>query len=67
MYRNLQAEMGRQAMTKRQLAEALGKTTASLSQKMNKKVVWTLPEALLVRKTLKCEKMDIGELFEWSE
>lgn len=67
MYRNLNAEIARQGIGRRELAAEIDKTPATLSMKMSNKIVWTLPEALKVRKVLKCEKMDIGELFEWSE
>ncbi len=67
MYRNLQAEIGRQAMGRQELAKVISKTPATVSGKLNNKIVWTLPEALAVRKALKCEQIDLGELFEWSE
>ena len=67
MYRNLNAEIGRQAMRKDELAKVINKTPATLSQKLNGKIVWTLPEALAVRKALKCEPMDLAELFEWGD
>jgi hypothetical protein len=67
MYRNLNAEIARQNMSRGELAKVIKKTPATLSGKMSNKIVWTLPEVLAVRKALKCEKMDIGELFQWSE
>lgn len=67
MYRNLNAEIARQNMSRGELANVIKKTPATLSGKMCNKIVWTLPEVLAVRKALKCENMDIGELFQWSE
>lgn len=67
MYRNLNAEIARQAMERQELAKVIDKTPATLSGKLNGKITWTLPEALQIRKALKCEKIDVGELFEWSE
>lgn len=67
MYRNLNAEIGRQAMRKDELAKVINKTPATLSQKINGHIVWSLPEAIAVRKALKCESMDLEELFEWGD
>lgn len=67
MYRNLNAEIARQNMSRSDLAKVIGKTQGTLSGKMSNKIIWTLPEVLAVRKALKCESMDIGELFQWSE
>jgi hypothetical protein len=67
MYRNLNAEIARQNMSRGELAKVIKKTQATVSGKMCNKIVWTLPEALAVRKALKCENIDIGELFQWSE
>lgn len=67
MYRNLNAEIARQNMSRGELANVIKKTPATISGKMSNKIVWTLPEALEVRKALKCENIDIGELFKWSE
>lgn len=67
MYRTLNAEMGRQAMGKKDLAKVINKTPATLSQKINGNIVWSLPEAIAVRKALKCESMDLAELFRWGD
>lgn len=67
MYRNLNAEIARQNMSRSELAKVLKKSQGTVSGKMSNKITWTLPEALAVRKALKCENIDIGELFQWSE
>ena len=67
MYRNLNAEISRQAMKRDELARVINKTPATLSMKINGKIVWSLPEALAVRKALKCENMDVAELYKWED
>ena len=67
MYRNLNAEIGRQGISRKELAKVIDKKPATLSGKISGAIVWTLPEALAVRKALKCEAMDLGELFEWGD
>lgn len=67
MYRNLNAEIARQNMSRSELAKVLHKSQGTVSGKMSNKITWTLPEALTIRKALKCEHIDLGELFQWSE
>lgn len=67
MYRNLNAEIARQNISRGELAKTIGKSQGTLSGKMSNRIVWTLPEALAVRKALKCEHIDLGELFQWSK
>ena len=63
MYRNLEAEIARQGMTKTQIAEQLGITLGTLSLKLNGKYKLTLPEAIRIKKILNVD-LTIEYLFD---
>lgn len=63
MYRNLEAELARQDITKTKIAQELGITLGTLSLKLNGKYKLTLPEAIKIKKILNVD-LPIEYLFE---
>ena len=66
MYKNVKAEMSRNDITLEDLAEALGKTVSTVSQKLNGKYPITLNEAKIIKKRLGVD-IPLEELFEVTE
>ena len=66
MYKNVKAEMSRNGITLEDLAEALGKTVSTVSQKLNGKYPITLVEAKVIKKRLGVA-LPLEELFEVTE
>lgn len=66
MYRNLEAELARQGITKTDVAKELGITLGTLSLKLNGKYKLTLPEAIKIKKILNVD-LPIEYLFESKE
>lgn len=66
MYRNVKAEMSRKGIILEDLAEALGVTVSTVSQKLNGKYPITLAEAKIIKKRLGVD-MPLEELFEVTE
>lgn len=66
MYKNVKAEMSRNDITLEDLAEALGKTVSTVSQKLNGKYPITLNEAKIIKKRLGVA-LPLEELFEVTE
>jgi len=62
MYRNLEAEITRKGMTKRELAKMMELAPSTMSQKLNGKAVFTYPEAKKVKEILGVE-ITLEELF----
>lgn len=62
MYPNLEAELARKKMTKKDLAELTGIRYNTLCEKCLEKYGFTLDEALIVKKALG-NPMEIEELF----
>ena len=67
MYPNLEAEVARVRMSKRQLAKKLGKAPATMSQKFAGKVGIDINEAFEIKKIIGCENVSIDELFAWKD
>lgn len=63
MYREVLAEMKRQKLTGANMAEALGVTPGTWSQKVNGNYPFTFREAVKVKKILKTE-LPLEELFK---
>lgn len=53
MYPNLRAEMSRYRITNEELAKALNRGVATMSMKLNKKLAFSLDEAVAVKKYIK--------------
>jgi len=66
MYRNLEAELARQGITKTKVAQELGITLGTLSLKLSGKYKITLPEAIKIKKILNVD-LPIELLFETKE
>ena len=66
MYKNVRAEMSRKGIILEDLAEALGVTVPTVSQKLNGKYPITLNEAKVIKKRLGVD-IPLEELFEVSE
>jgi len=66
MYKNVKAEMSRKGITLEDLAEALGKTVSTVSQKINGKYPITLAEAKIIKSRLGVA-LPLEELFEVTE
>lgn len=64
MYRNLEAEIRRQGLTKFKLASLLQMQPSTLSQKLNGKSDFTLKEAFKIKQVLKVETISLEILFE---
>ncbi len=62
MYRNLEAELARQNITKKELATKLGKTPTTMCLKLNGKANLTLKECIEIKNVLHTS-MSIEELF----
>lgn len=62
MYKNLEVELSRKGLTKRELAKILGIGGTTLSNKLNGKSIISLPEAMKIRNILGVA-MSIEELF----
>jgi len=62
MYRNLEAELSRKGMLKGDLAKGMKISSSTLSQKLNGKAAFSLPEAWKIRDILGVD-MTIDELF----
>lgn len=63
MYKNVNAERARKGITLEDLAEALGLTIGTVSQKLNGKYPITLDEAKIIKERLGVD-MPLEELFE---
>lgn len=63
MYRNVMAEMKRQGITGAKMADELGITQGTFSQKVNGNYPFTFREAVKVKKVLKTD-LPLEELFE---
>jgi len=63
MYRNVLAEMKRQGLTGGNMAEALGVTPGTWSQKVNGNYPFTFREAVKVKEVLKTD-LPLEELFK---
>ena len=66
MYPNLRAEMARRNISLQDIADGLGITRVALSNKINGKTFFTLPEARKVKQIIGIE-MPIETLFEEEE
>ena len=66
MYKNVRAEMSRKGIILEDLAEALGVTVSTVSQKLNGKYPITLNEAKIIKKRLGVA-LPLEELFEATE
>lgn len=66
LYRNLEAELARKQISRKELAEMLGLTATTLSFKLNGKSELSLTECVEIKKLLKIDK-PIEYLFEQSE
>ena len=69
MYRNLNAEMSRRGLTQGRLAELIGMTSGTLSNKLNGKATFTLPEIKQIKRVLNevsklDDKLTLDILFE---
>jgi len=62
MYRNVDAELKRNGMTRGKLAEAMHLSPSTMSLKLNGKSLITLSEALKVKEVLRVD-MALEELF----
>lgn len=63
MYRNLEAELVRAGITKREMAKRIGCTPATLSLKLNGKAPLYFSEAVRIKEALKID-MPLDKLFE---
>lgn len=63
MYPNLEAEMARRKITRKQMANFLGITPTTLGFKLNGEAKLSLPECLKIKKYLNVQ-MDVEELFK---
>ena len=63
MYANLRAEMARKRITIKSVAEHLGQGVATISNKINGKSDFTVPEAVEIKKFIAVD-MPIDELFK---
>lgn len=63
MYKNVKAEMSRKGIILEDLAEALGVTVSTVSQKLNGKYPITLTEAKIIKSRLGVD-LPLEELFE---
>lgn len=63
MFPNLRAEIARKNLTLAPIAEALGITVSTLSQKFNGKYPITLSEAKIIKQTVGTE-LTLEQLFE---
>lgn len=67
MYPNLEAEMARVRMSKKQLAKKINKSPATLSQKMAGKVSIDIKEAFEIKRAIGCIHVTLDELFAWKD
>lgn len=67
MFRNLEAEIKRQGLTKFKLASLLHMRPSTLSQKLNGKSDFTLKEAFKIQQILKAETISLEILFNRTE
>lgn len=67
MYPNLEAEMARVRMSRKQLAKKINKSPATLSQKMTGKIKIELGEAFDIKRAIGCKNVSLDELFEWKD
>lgn len=63
MYRNLEAELARKAIKKKELAELLDVRQATIYDKINGKFPFTLDEAVAIRNNF-FEEMNVEYLFK---
>lgn len=66
MYPNLEAEMARRKITRKEMALFLGVTPTTLGSKLNGEAKLSLPECLKIKKFLNIQ-MDVEELFKPDE
>ncbi|MDU1115291.1 MAG: helix-turn-helix transcriptional regulator [Clostridium butyricum] len=66
MYNNLEAELKRKKILRKDLAEGLNLTISTVSQKLNGKANLTLPEALAIKKFLKVD-IPLEKLFAFED
>lgn len=66
MYRNLEAELARNGITRKEIAKIIGCSTSTVSQKMSGKSSFTMPEARALQKVLGIDK-PIDYLFATNE
>lgn len=62
MYKNIEAEIARNDLTRKEIAETLGLSISTVSLKLNGKASITLNEAIKLKKLLKTN-MPLEELF----
>ena len=62
MYKNIEAEIARNDLTRKEIAETLGLSISTVSLKLNGKASITLNEAIKFKKLLKTN-MPLEELF----
>ena len=65
MYKNIEAEIARNGLTRKQIAKKLGLSNSTESLKLNGKANITLGEAIEIKKILKTD-MTLENLFEVS-
>lgn len=66
MYRNLEAELARNMLTRKDIAQVIGCSVGTVSQKMHGKSFFTVPEALALQDFLGSDK-SIEYLFATEE
>lgn len=62
MYRNLEAEIARSGVTRKEIANVIGCTVGTVCQKLNGKSAFTLPEAKTIKDFLAVD-IPIEDLF----
>lgn len=67
MYPNLEAEMARVRLSKRQLAKKMGKAPATMSMKFSGKTGILLKEAFEIKRIIGCKNVPLDVLFEWKD
>ncbi len=67
MYPNLEAEMARVRMSRKQLAKKINKSPATLSQKMTGKIGIEIGEAFEIKRAIGCTNVSLDELFTWKD
>lgn len=64
-YPNLEAELARRGLNYKDVAEAVGKSTRTITNKLNGTTSFTIAECLAIKDNLMPDiNMDIGTLFE---
>lgn len=67
-YPNLEAELARRGLNYKDVAEVIGKTLRTSTNKLNGATPFTIAECLAIKDNLMPDiKMDIGVLFEQAE